>query len=179
MIRASHGGPVRVPTQIKPTRRSGLSHRRVSFPSRRSSGRDKSRCGQHCPLNGSNGRDLNLPIISGILTASRRSWSDERQTPSVRTRRSARTDNRQLIWWTGWPDRRATDAAAPPRYGHGLPRSSARSTALRGIGSAPYLAPLSRGRRRRLWSSHGISGDPCAGAGDRRLSMSRGTSSSL
>jgi len=78
-----------------------------------------------------------------------------------------------------WRDRRAIAVAASLLYGHGLPRSSGRSIALRGTGSAPYLALLSQGRHRRLWSLHCTSGDPCAGAdrraADRRLSMCRGS----
>jgi hypothetical protein len=47
---------------------SGLFHRRISFlVGDRVVGFDKSRCGQLL-LNGSNGRVLDLPLISGILT---------------------------------------------------------------------------------------------------------------
>jgi hypothetical protein len=80
-----------------------------------------------------------------------------------------------VIGWTGLPDRRATDAAARQRCGHALPRSSARSITRRGNRSAPCLARLSRGRRRRLWFSPRIAGDLCAVAGECRLHTSLGS----
>jgi hypothetical protein len=64
----AHWGPGRVPTQTKPTGNPNyLTGRSASHSAIRVVAFDKSRCGQHCPLNGSNGRDLNLPLISAFL----------------------------------------------------------------------------------------------------------------